>query len=698
MDLLASFSTAVSSVATNIHQRWLAAKDSVKDTAVAAKDTVIAGFVEVLEHVSPKKRRRSSSASTSPSVSVPFENDVSAHPPPPLLHQPQAKRPRLADPVSDSQHFPSPFLPPRVPLPSETPPRSRTPESRSDPRIEAAVTHGLASTPRPRYPSTPARYRSHLPALDVRQQFFRRSYAALGPRRYASEPSSPTTTKRTAKTIPPTSVRKSVFKRRFRNPQRLFVSPKVLARNTRLYSLQSHASPRPYRSPKSSPELPSRSQARTPEVFIENDRLSKSLPKAEAPESIPSPSTRAEQLSKLPPAIASLLRSDSRLSDKLWKEHKQRIHRLSLSDQNMRYLEIEHFVKCQELDTIRRGQEQARRMASLRPELRQPAQKAPQKPQPEEPPRRASHFYESQYWLPPDEDWYEETNDVRERDSSITVTDPNSAFAPLTKSAVARLRATLADASNQNSELSRVDGCVIRGEDLRTLRPNNWLNDEIVNAYMTLIAERAMLARKSKSDENAKPNGHPNSFANGNGLRHSYESKIALHSRQHVPKVKVISSFFYSTLFKFNPRTRTTEYNYSRVKRWTRRFDVFEYDLMLIPINQQNLHWTLGVVNFKDKVVAHLDSMGKGGSPEVRENLFRWVRDEAATKGHEFNSEEWSADDVIVPQQTNSDDCGVFLCKYADFLTRGWSDFTFSQDHMNYFRARMAHELLMKKA
>ncbi|CAN8074298.1 unnamed protein product [Agarophyton chilense] len=119
---------------------------------------------------------------------------------------------------------------------------------------------------------------------------------------------------------------------------------------------------------------------------------------------------------------------------------------------------------------------------------------------------------------------------------------------------------------------------------------------------------------------------------------------------------------------------------------------------MLIPINQQNLHWTLGIINFKDKIVAHLDSMGKGGSPEVRENLLRWVRDEAATKGHEFKATEWSADDVVVPQQTNSDDCGVFLCKYADFLSRGWSDFTFSQDHMNYFRARMAHELLMKKA
>ena len=49
-----------------------------------------------------------------------------------------------------------------------------------------------------------------------------------------------------------------------------------------------------------------------------------------------------------------------------------------------------------------------------------------------------------------------------------------------------------------------------------------------------------------------------------------------------------------------------------------------------------------------------------------------------------------------VPQQMNASDCGVFACKYADFLSRGKA-FSFSQSHMAYYRRRMVLEIVSQK-
>jgi Ulp1 family protease len=79
--------------------------------------------------------------------------------------------------------------------------------------------------------------------------------------------------------------------------------------------------------------------------------------------------------------------------------------------------------------------------------------------------------------------------------------------------------------------------------------------------------------------------------------------------------------------------------------------------------------------------------------------LLRWVEDELKDKKQQvLDRSEWSraVHGRDVPQQTNSDDCGMFLCKFADFIARG-ARLNFSSRHMNYFRARMAHELLMKR-
>ena len=53
-------------------------------------------------------------------------------------------------------------------------------------------------------------------------------------------------------------------------------------------------------------------------------------------------------------------------------------------------------------------------------------------------------------------------------------------------------------------------------------------------------------------------------------------------------------------------------YEYTAVKRWTRKVDVFTKDLLICPIHCHGNHWTLAVVNLLDKRFEYLDSLSGG--------------------------------------------------------------------------------------
>lgn len=278
-------------------------------------------------------------------------------------------------------------------------------------------------------------------------------------------------------------------------------------------------------------------------------------------------------------------------------------------------------------------------------------------PGPEIPPGDGEARWTVRYFDAVKTPWTEDADAAAERKAKRTVEDERSAYSPLTRSAMARLRHT-ANAADARKVLVNVGGCRIRGEDLALLTPGTWVNDEIINAYLQLLMRRA----------------------GRNGL-----------------KIRAVSSFFYAKLVERDARTGEFVYDYGRVRRWMRRLDVFALDLILVPINTANTHWTLGVINVKERRVEHYDSMGGAGSEIILGHLLRWVWDER--EGRKLEVEEWGqvAMGSRVPQQNNADDCGVFVCKYADFLARG-TEMTFAALHINYFRARIAHELLMERA
>ena len=67
---------------------------------------------------------------------------------------------------------------------------------------------------------------------------------------------------------------------------------------------------------------------------------------------------------------------------------------------------------------------------------------------------------------------------------------------------------------------------------------------------------------------------------------------------------------------KLSPTRRSTavsDFNYKDVSRWThsgrKNINLFQKDMVIIPVNYHNQHWTLAAIYPKTRTVAYYDSM-----------------------------------------------------------------------------------------
>ncbi|XP_055370870.1 sentrin-specific protease 1 isoform X2 [Condylostylus longicornis] len=193
----------------------------------------------------------------------------------------------------------------------------------------------------------------------------------------------------------------------------------------------------------------------------------------------------------------------------------------------------------------------------------------------------------------------------------------------------------------------------IRRRDIQTLVGDTWLNDEVINFYMNLLMERGEI----RASEN-------------------------------YPKVYAMNTFFI-------PRLMSS--GYSAVRRWTRKVDLFSYDIIPVPVHVGGVHWCMAIIHLKNKTIKYYDSMG---TPNLRvlQALEQYLRDESLDKKNVvFETNDFVKECVAdCPRQMNGSDCGVFSCMFAEYVTRNKS-ITFSQQHMQYFRHKMILEIVKGK-
>uniref|UniRef100_A0A2M4BG09 Putative sentrin/sumo-specific protease n=1 Tax=Anopheles marajoara TaxID=58244 RepID=A0A2M4BG09_9DIPT len=189
----------------------------------------------------------------------------------------------------------------------------------------------------------------------------------------------------------------------------------------------------------------------------------------------------------------------------------------------------------------------------------------------------------------------------------------------------------------------------ITGDAFRTLDGNTWLNDEVINFYMQLLQYRSEQRRD-----------------------------------QGLPKVYSKSTFFLSSLRRSG---------YSGVRRYTKKVDLFSFDVIVVPVHVNEVHWCMAIIDLRRKAIEYYDSLGAPNNP-VLDMLENYLCQESMDKRQvPFDKTGLTKRNMSeCPKQNNGSDCGVFSCMFAEFLTRD-HPITFNQSRMQYFRRKMMLEI-----
>ncbi|KAI5613711.1 sentrin-specific protease 2 [Silurus asotus] len=210
---------------------------------------------------------------------------------------------------------------------------------------------------------------------------------------------------------------------------------------------------------------------------------------------------------------------------------------------------------------------------------------------------------------------------------------PEEEFPRVTKEMQQEVSAALAQ-RDPDLVLSSAFKLRITQRDLATLQEGSWLNDEVINFYLNLVMARA------EQDAGGR-------------------------------QVYCFSTFFFPKLHGGG---------HAAVRRWTKAVDLFLYDIILIPLHL-GVHWSLAVVDLRVKSVRSYDSMGQRHD-DICNLILMYMKEEyEVKKGKDLEILKWTVTSLRateVPQQKNGSDCGVFVCKYADYIARG-RPFTFRQ-------------------
>eukprot|EP00096_Caligus_rogercresseyi_P013370 TRINITY_DN6027_c0_g1_i1.p1 TRINITY_DN6027_c0_g1~~TRINITY_DN6027_c0_g1_i1.p1 ORF type:complete len:296 (-),score=35.30 TRINITY_DN6027_c0_g1_i1:487-1374(-) len=207
-----------------------------------------------------------------------------------------------------------------------------------------------------------------------------------------------------------------------------------------------------------------------------------------------------------------------------------------------------------------------------------------------------------------------------------------------------------------NKVLLNYDSYVITSHDYSTLESGEFLNDSVIDFYLIWL-----LKEKVIDDERDEIHVFSSHFFSRLISKPSLNTKVQA--------------------FERDPNKSKAEKAHLRVKGWTKKFDIFNKKLVIIPICQSH-HWFMilicnpdcvGLEEQEQKIKGEpffvlLDSFGHRRPKEI-DALRTYLRHEYLEKRKEtfsFGASSMKAHYPRLPQQMNSTDCGVYLLEYAE--------------------------------
>lgn len=197
------------------------------------------------------------------------------------------------------------------------------------------------------------------------------------------------------------------------------------------------------------------------------------------------------------------------------------------------------------------------------------------------------------------------------------------------------------------------DAVTISGRDVELLEPGIFINDTLIDFYIKYL-----------------------------------QSDISESRRQ---ACHFFNSFFFrklADLDKFPDTEVVSREAFIRVRKWTRRVNIFEKDYIFIPVNY-SFHWSLIVIcnpgaailedgnQSKTPCILHMDSLnGTHGNLSKLIQSYLWEEwrerhmadDTSSVTAEKFYNMPFIS--LEVPQQNNYHDCGLFLLHYVEMFLR----------------------------
>ena len=203
---------------------------------------------------------------------------------------------------------------------------------------------------------------------------------------------------------------------------------------------------------------------------------------------------------------------------------------------------------------------------------------------------------------------------------------------------------------------------------LLSLRPPQWLNDEIINGFLRRV----------------------------------------LFPKTNAQRVYFFSSFFMSALIQSGPNGQTEyNYDYNNVRTWgsalRRQNGILGVKEIYVPINKDNAHWLLLRADIELKTITLWDSLGQTeGNQIYLRAMHQYLRDKYQEIHGEPNEEwadSWSFvdDSQNSPYQSNGYDCGLFVIANATILAQNLplSATSYTQDDFSLKETRLRVAMLL---
>ncbi|PLN86905.1 hypothetical protein BDW42DRAFT_157949, partial [Aspergillus taichungensis] len=272
-----------------------------------------------------------------------------------------------------------------------------------------------------------------------------------------------------------------------------------------------------------------------------------------------------------------------------------------------------------------------------------------------------SLFYPTPKPLPPGrtdsiyaDEWKQMEEEERRKQRPRRIRPEGPAVRPLSAKWNTRVQEAMSGPASRKIATT-LSGDPLTKKDLATcFTPMEWLNDEVINAYLGLIVDY---------------------------LRRTHNNA----GRHDKPRYHAFNSFFFTNL---------REKGYASVRRWGTRAKIggqslLEVDTVFVPVHHQH-HWTLILVKPSDRTIEHFDSLGALSARHVA-TVQTWLQGEL---GDSFVQSEWRVLPSRSPQQDNGSDCGVFLLSTAKAVAVGLEPLSYGAADTPLLRRKIVAELM----